>query len=146
MSIGISAIHNIQPARIMKAKDETQAENSTTLKEENTNPLSNPMQTVGRSQVNFRGRLGAEDLNTIADKLVQSNLNLNRTELRVCKNALGGVMDRFGCKNLEQLKKHGDKSLDDALDVSISFINKALEIEPKVDIQKLDKFTTLIMM
>ena len=143
MSIGISAINNIQPARIMKAKDETQTENLTTLKEENTDLLSNPMETVGRSQVNFRAKFSAQDLNTIADKLVQKDINLSKTEMRVCKNALSGVMERFGCKDLKQLREYSCKSLDDGLDVLITFVNKALEIEPNIDLQKVDQFSSV---
>ena len=141
MGIEISTINSIQPARIMKAKNlkaETQPQ-----QEGSTNPLSNPMETVGRSQVNFKSRLSVEDLNTIAYAISKSNLDLSKTETRICKNVLGSLMEKYNCKNIKQFNEYREQNSDQYADVYMSFINKVLEIAPNANLDKLSKFALI---
>lgn len=77
--------------------------------------LTNPMETVGRSQVNFNGakkaikQLTAEELNMIAK--MAAELKLDGHEIKVAKQALVDTMNQYKCKSLKQFVKPINESL-----------------------------------
>ena len=138
--------------RAMKAEPTPEAKTETTV-----NSLDNPMDTVGRSQVNFKGArqmLSPKELNMIAK--MASELKLDGHEIKVAKQALVDTMNQYNCKSLKQFMKPLNESLDRAFKISeqyldeeetiaedmlSSFADNVLRIDPEANA---DRITSII--
>ena len=89
------------------------------------NSLDNPMDTVGRSQVNFKGAkqmLAPKELNMIAK--MASELKLDGHEIKVAKQALVDTMNQYECKSLKQFVKPINESLHRNSENSKQYLDK----------------------
>lgn len=111
--------------------------------------LTNPMETVGRSQVNFRGvqnaitSLSAKELNILSRQIAR--MNLSEKETKVAKQALIDTINEYGCKSVEEFAGRINKSIDSMLgdfpslndgvaeEMLGAFERNVFKIDPKVD-------------
>lgn len=110
--ICFQTISSVNMPMNFKAKQavETQTENSAdaTIK-----TLDTPMETVGRSQVNFQGNiksLSAKELNNISK--IASEMKLTPQEIKVGKQALIDTMNEYNFKTVKQFTKCINNSID----------------------------------
>lgn len=105
-----NSINNIQAPMSFKAKSEEQ--NPVTKNDTEASSLDNPMETAGRSQVNFKGikTLSAQELNNISR--VATEMKLTGKEIKVGKQALIKTMNQYNCKSLKQFTDKINASLD----------------------------------
>ena len=150
-----NSVNNVQTPvnfKSMKAEPAPETKNEATV-----NSLDNPMDTVGRSQVNFKGArqmLSPKELNMIAK--MASELKLDGHEIRVAKQALVDTMNQYECKSLKQFVKPINESLDRgaenskqyvdkeetvAEDMLSSFADNVLKIDPEANA---DRITSII--
>lgn len=104
----------------MKAEPAPEIKNEATV-----NSLDNPMDTVGRSQVNFKGTrqmLSSKELNMIAK--MASELKLDGHEIKVAKQALVDTMNQYECKSLKQFVKPIKESLHRGAENSKQYLDK----------------------
>ena len=138
--------------RAMKAESAPEPKTETTV-----NSLDNPMDTVGRSQVNFKGArqmLSPKELNMIAK--MASELKLDGHEIKVAKQALVDTMNQYECKSLKQFvkpikeslhrgaensKQYLDKEETVAEDMLSSFADNVLRIDPEANA---DRITSIL--
>ena len=118
-----NSVNNVQiPVNFksMKAELAPETKNETTV-----NSLDNPMDTVGRSQVNFKGArqmLSPKELNMIAK--MASELKLDGHEIKVAKQALVDTMNQYECKSLKQFVKPINESLHRNSENSKQYLDK----------------------
>ena len=102
----LSAINNIKFMSTKKiCNKKEQAEHELNSLKNINDDLSNPTETIGRSQVNFKGKkltfLSAKDLKNflkVADKS-----NLNSKEINACHNAIIEILNSKNTKTLDEL-------------------------------------------
>ena len=99
--------------------------------------LTDPMETVGRSQVQFRGVLSPKDLNFIAGSVAKTELN--REEIIVLKKALSNLLEKENIANLKELKKTITQDADRYFDFTVDIANEACKINPNVNLDKISK-------
>lgn len=150
-----NSVNNVQTPvnfKSMKAEPASETKNEATV-----NSLDNPMDTVGRSQVNFKGArqmLSPKELNMIAK--MASELKLDGHEIKVAKQALVDTMNQYECKSLKQFvkpineslhrgaensKQYLDKEETVAEDMLSSFADNVLRIDPEANA---DRITSII--
>ena len=118
-----NSVNNVQMPvnfKSMKAEPAPEIKNEATV-----NSLDNPMDTVGRSQVNFKGTrqiLSPKELNMIAK--MASELKLDGHEIKVAKQALVDTMNQYECKSLQQFVKPIKESLHRAAENSKQYLDK----------------------
>ena len=118
-----NSVNNVQTPvnfKSMKAEPAPEIKNEATV-----NSLDNPMDTVGRSQVNFKGTrqiLSPKELNMIAK--MASELKLDGHEIKVAKQALVDTMNQYECKSLQQFVKPIKESLHRAAENSKQYLDK----------------------
>ena len=118
-----NSVNNVQTPvnfKSMKAEPAPEIKNEATV-----NSLDNPMDTVGRSQVNFKGTrqiLSPKELNMIAK--MASELKLDGHEIKVAKQALVDTMNQYECKSLQQFVKPINESLHRAAENSKQYLDK----------------------
>ena len=118
-----NSVNNVQTPvnfKSMKAEPVPETKNEATV-----NSLDNPMDTVGRSQVNFKGArqmLSPKELNMIAK--MASELKLDGHEIKVAKQALVDTMNQYECKSLKQFVKPINESLDRGAENSKQYVDK----------------------
>ena len=118
-----NSVNNVQTPvnfKSMKAEPAPEIKNEATV-----NSLDNPMDTVGRSQVNFKGvrqKLSQKELNMIAK--MASELKLDGHEIKVAKQALVDTMNQYECKSLKQFVKPINESLHRAAENSKQYLDK----------------------
>ncbi len=103
----VSSVQTPVNFKAMKAEPAPETKTETTA-----NSLDNPMDTVGRSQVNFKGArqmLAPKELNMIAK--MAAELKLDGHEIKVAKQALVDTMNQYECKSLKQFVKPINESL-----------------------------------
>lgn len=105
-----NSINNIQAPMSFRAKPEEQ--NPIANKEKEVNTLDNPVETAGRSQVNFKGikALSTQELNNISR--MATEMRLTGKEIRVGKQALVDTMNQYKCKSLKQFTGKIKTSID----------------------------------
>ena len=106
-----NSVNNVQPSVNFKARAQEGTEETKTDAKQNL--LDNPMETVGRSQVNFKGgikRLASEDLNYLADNA--KRLDFSTEEVLAMKDALVKTLNDFRCETIPELAAKMNKSLD----------------------------------
>lgn len=132
----IAEVGNVEiPQNTVNMKSRMHEEAPKTQKQDPKEALTNPMETVGRSQVNFNGcqkMLSPKELNIIAQKV--SDFKLNDKEIKVVKQALAETKKEYNLKALEPL---GADDIDLAVDMQQSFLGHALKIDPKIDTEKI---------
>ena len=97
--------------------------------------LTNPMETVGRSQVNFRGTLSAKDLNKLAGSV--SRLQMNADDIVTMKKALANTLKKYKCADIEALSKKYGNDMDASTDFMQDMLAEAAKINPKADLDKI---------
>ena len=118
-----NSVNNVQTPvnfKSMKAEPAPEIKNEATV-----NSLDNPMDTVGRSQVNFKGKrqmLSPNELNMIAK--MASELKLDGHEIKVAKQAVVDTMNQYECKSLKQFVKPINESLHRAAENSKQYLDK----------------------
>lgn len=132
----IAEVGNIEiPQNTVNMKSRMHEEAPQTQEQDPKEALTNPMETVGRSQVNFKGArqmLTPEELNMIAR--MAAELKLDGHEIKVAKQALVDTMNQYKCKSLKQFNVD---DLDLYIDMLTSFLDNALKIEPKINTDKI---------
>ena len=97
--------------------------------------LTNPTETIGRSQVQFRGTLSSKDLNAIARNI--SDKKLNRVDIATFKEALSNTLKKYNMSGLQDAKRKIGNDLDKSIDFSMDIIGEATRINPDADIDKI---------
>lgn len=97
--------------------------------------LTDPMETVGRSQVQFRGTLSSKDLNAIARNV--SDKKLNRVDIATFKEALSNTLKKYNMNGLQDAKKKLGNDMDKSVNFSMDIIEEAAKINPNADIDKI---------
>lgn len=102
-----------------------------------TNPLNTPMETVGRSQVNFKAKkLSTKDLNYLAD--YTRIRELSKRELIAFKDATLKTLKDFHSNDFEKLfNKKINSSMDEWIEFNYTFLDNIKAIDEKVDAEKL---------
>ena len=150
-----NSVNNVQTPvnfKSMKAEPAPEIKNEATV-----NSLDNPMDTVGRSQVNFKGTrqiLSPKELNMIAK--MASELKLDGHEIKVAKQALVDTMNQYECKSLKQFvkpikeslhrnsensKQYLDKENTVAEDMLSAFSKNVLKVDSEADV---DRITSIL--
>lgn len=132
------SINNVSMPIHFKSKqaNENPVENTDTT---DKTSLDNPMETVGRSQVNFKGAkvLSAEDLNFLAQQPKVSKLSSQ--ELKVLKETILNTMEEYKTDNFKNLfNRMLDSGMDTWAEFNCRFMNNAVKIDPKIDAEKLN--------
>ena len=126
-----NSVNNVQPAVNFKAKAQKQMGEKNTDSDKNT--LDNPMETVGRSQVNFKAKkmqLSSEALNALAKNLHEEGIPLKH--LSDAKDAVIATLKEFKCKNVEELIQKGEEEFAVAEEYACGlFEKKAPEFQGK---------------
>lgn len=97
--------------------------------------LTNPMETVGRSQVQFRGTLSSKDLNAIARNV--SETKLNRVDIATFKEALSNTLKKYNMNGLQDAKRKLGNDMDKSIKFSLDIIGEATRINPDADLDKI---------
>lgn len=97
--------------------------------------LTNPMETVGRSQVQFRGTLSSKDLNRLSESV--SRLQMTNADVTTMKKALANTLKKHNFANIDELHKKYSNDMDASLDFLQDFLAEATKINPKADIDKI---------
>lgn len=115
----------------------SQEETSPKLNEDPKEALTNPMETVGRSMVNFKGiqHLSAKDLNYLAQKMTRNNATLEETA--VLKEALVKTMNNFRKTNIKGLTDLCAKDTDKCIDVHQAFVKNVTKVDPNADVDRI---------
>ena len=130
------AINNVKLPVNFKAMPKKEDSPQNTDKIE-TNPLNTPMETIGRSQVNFKAKkLSIKDLNYLADYTRIGELS--KRELAAFKDATLETLKDFHSNNFEKLfNKKINSSMDEWIEFNYTFLDNVKAIDEKVDAEKL---------
>lgn len=130
------AINNVKLPVNFKAMPEKEDLPQNTDKIE-INPLNTPMETVGRSQVNFKAKkLSTKDLNYLADNTRIGELS--KRELTAFKDATLKTLKDFRSNDFKELfDKKLDSSMDEWMEFNYTFLDNVKAIDEKVDAEKL---------
>ena len=104
--------------------------------------FTNPMETVGRSQVQFRGTLSSNDLNCISKSVAR--LQLNKEDTTTLKKALANTLKKYNCADIGELNKKIGGKTDDSLDFMMDLLREADKINPKANLDKIGLVATSI--
>lgn len=107
--------------------------------------LTDPMETVGRSQVNFRSgikHLNNEDLNKLA--VLVKRQNIPSKDIPTLKAALIKTLNQYNCKNFEQVTKKIGNDEELAFDFIVNVINEAKMADSKINTDRVSNFATAI--
>lgn len=97
--------------------------------------LTNPMETVGRSQVQFRGTLSSNDLNYISESVAR--LQLNKEDITTLKKALANTLKKYNCADISEFNKKIGGKMDDSLDFMMDVLKEAEKINPDANLDKI---------
>lgn len=131
MGINLNNLNQTTFNASIKNKESNDVVEPETVNPEN-NVLTSPMETVGRSMVNFKSmkHLSSHDLNYIADTL--ANTNITSSELSVLKSSLVDTMKKYKAKNLTELMKIMDNSIDDTWQISCDIAESMQKKSPDI--------------
>ena len=143
----IAEVGNVEiPQNTVNMKSGMREEAPQTQEQDPKEALTNPMETVGRSQVNFNGakkaikQLTAKELNMITNQVVEKKLDFH--EVKVAKQALIDTMNEYGCKSVKDFATRIVKGIEDsnyegvAEEMLGKFEQNVSKIDPKVDIHR----------
>ena len=143
----ISEVGTVEvPQNTVNMKSRMHEEASQAPEQDPKEALTNPMETVGRSQVNFNGakkavkQLTAKELNILSRQIAR--MNLSEKETKVAKQALIDTMNEYGCKSVEEFATRIVKGIEDsnyegvAEEMIGKFEQNVSKIDPKVDIHR----------
>ena len=131
--INFQTISSVNVPTNFKTKQaaEAETENSADAK---IKTLDTPMETVGRSQVNFQGKiksLSAKELNNISK--IASEMKLTPQEIKAGKQALIDTMNEYNFKTVKQFTKCINNSIDDCMEITCTIALNTGLIEQFLD-------------
>ena len=130
------SINNVKMPVNFKADTEPKDAPQTTNENNGVNTLDNPMETVGRSQVNFKAKtLSNKDLNFIAKNSAVEKLS--KEEIGVLKKAITQTMKDYGSSDFKELFNKSLQNFDSWIDFNQQFMTNVQKINPKADVDKL---------
>ena len=119
--LGLNSVNNMAFLSFKKFQNkEEQTENKSNSLNNIKDSLSNPTETIGRSQVNFKAKnttlLSPKDLKSFLNAASKSDLNSK--EINACRNAIIEILNSKNTKTLDELViniKNDKKTLNNTL-------------------------------
>lgn len=129
----VSSVANNMKARINNSPEETVNAEEKNMKD----ALSNPMETIGRSQVNFKGikHLSAQDLNHISEYVAKTKLG--GEDITTLKKTLIKILNKEDCKTLKEVVVKSGGGEEAYLDFVQDVMSEASKINKNVDVDKI---------
>lgn len=120
-------------SRVNNIQEETVKTEEKNMKE----LLSDPMETVGRSQVNFRGmkQLSAKDLNSISGFV--SKAKLCGEDIIAVKKALVEILNKENCSSLKEMVIKSGGGEDVYMDFIQNVMRESGKINKNADLDKI---------
>ena len=143
MGIDLGNLNHTTFNASIKNKENNEPTEETPVNTEN-NDLNSPMETVGRSMVNFKSAakpsLSSADLNYMATKL--SNMNFTSEELKVVKDSMLKTIEQYKASSWSDLVYDLSKSKDPCAlaDLGQDFLNNLQQLHPKADLERYEYF------
>ena len=127
----------------LRAKNKNMMKEAAQSAETNTKDvLSNPLETVGRSQVQFKSRLDSESLNQMAE--IVAKIDLKAGDISTLKQALSSAMEKRNLANFNEVRTKLGNDFEGLLQFVVETTDEAARINPKADLDKINTAISLI--
>lgn len=127
----------------LRAKNKNMMKEAAQSAETNTKDvLSNPLETVGRSQVQFKSRLDSESLNQMAE--IVAKIDLKAGDISTLKQALSSAMEKRNLANFNEVRTKLGNDFEGLLQFVVETTDEAAKINPKADLDKINTAISLI--
>ncbi len=127
----------------LRAKNKNMMKEAAQSAETNTKDvLSNPLETVGRSQVQFKSRLDSESLNQMAE--IVAKIDLKAADISTLKQALSSAMEKRNLANFNEVRTKLGNDFEGLLQFVVETTDEAARINPKADLDKINTAISLI--
>ena len=127
----------------LRAKNKNMMKEAAQSAETNTKDvLSNPLETVGRSQVQFKSRLDSESLNQMAE--IVAKIDLKAGDISTLKQALSSAMEKRNLANFNEVRTKLGNDFEGLLQFVVETTDEAARINPKADLDKINTAISFI--